>query len=298
MQEAALGAAREDDGKGSIGWLSSIPFLLVHVAAVVFVIAYGFSWKGLGLAVLFYYIRMFGITGGNHRYFAHKTYQTSRAFQLVLALLGTISVQKGVLWWAAHHRVHHKFSDKPEDIHSMKQRGFLWSHVGWILSHKYDATEWDQIPDFAKYPELRWLNRFHLIPITAFAVILFLCGGWFALGWGFFVSTSLLWHGTFTINSLSHWLGRRRYATTDESRNSLLLALLTMGEGWHNNHHYYPKAANQGFFWWEIDMTYYILRLLSLVGVVWDVKTPPLKIRDRAAITRAARTAPALHDPA
>lgn len=279
-----------------IGWLAAVPFLLVHVVAIVFVAVEGFSWSGFGLAVLLYYVRMFGITGGNHRYFSHKTYQTSRAFQFVLALLGTLSVQKGVLWWASHHRNHHKYSDKPEDIHSMKLRGFFWSHVGWILSHKYDATEWDEIRDFAKYKELVWLNRYHLIPITASAVLLYAAGGWFAMGWGFFVSTVMLWHGTFTINSLAHWLGRRRYATTDESRNSLILALLTMGEGWHNNHHYYPKAVNQGFFWWEIDVTYYILRLLSVFGIVWDLKTPPLKIRDRAPIASRRRDrAAALH---
>ena len=281
----------DDPSLTRIAWLTSIPFFFVHVAAVVGVIMLGWSWKGFALTVGLYYLRMFGITAGNHRYFAHRTYKTSRAFQFVLALIGTLSVQKGVLWWAAHHRLHHKFSDKPGDVHSRKLQGFFWSHVGWIIARKYDETEWDQIRDFRGYPELVWLNRFHLVPIVTFAVGLFLAGGTWALVWGFFVSTTLLWHGTFTINSLAHWMGRRRYATTDDSKNSLILALITLGEGWHNNHHYYPKAVNQGFFWWEVDGTYYVLRALSALGIVWDLHTPPTKIRDRAPLaSRAQKT--------
>ena len=273
----------EDD---RIDWVAAIPFWGVHVLAIVGIWRLGFSWKGLAIAVFFYYLRMFGTTAGYHRYFAHKAYKTSRAFQFFLAVLAQSSTQKGVLWWAAHHRNHHKYSDKPEDIHSMKLRGFIWSHFGWILMHKYDATEWQEIQDFAKYPELRWLNRFHVVPTIVLATTLYIFGGWTWLVWGYFVSTSVLWHGTFSINSLAHWLGRRRYATTDESRNSLFLALITMGEGWHNNHHYYPKSTSQGFYWWEIDMTYMILRALSAVGLVWDLETIPKKIRDRRMVRR------------
>lgn len=282
-----MGFVRTVEEDDRIDWVAAIPFWAVHVLAVVGVWRLGFSWKGVGIAVLFYYVRMFAVTAGYHRYFAHKTYKTSRAFQFFLALLAQSSTQKGALWWAAHHRNHHKYSDKPEDIHSMKLRGFIWSHFGWILMHKYDHTEWQEIQDFAKYPELRFLNRFHVLPSIILGTSLFLLGGWTWLVWGYLVSTSFLWHGTFTINSLAHWLGRRRYATTDESRNSLFLALITMGEGWHNNHHYFPKCASQGFYWWEIDMSYYILRALSLVGVVWDLETIPKKIRDRRMVRKA-----------
>ena len=271
------------DGSKGVDWISAVPFWGVHVIAFVAPFFVGFSWKWVALAIGLYYLRIFGVTGGYHRYFAHRTYKTSRVFQFLLAFLAQSSTQKGALWWAAHHRVHHKYSDKPEDVHSMKLRGFWWSHVGWIVSHDYDQTEWDQIKDFAKYPELVWLNKFHVVPSVLLGVGLWLAGGWSALVWGYFVSTVLCWHGTFTINSLAHWLGRRRYATTDESRNSLLLALLTMGEGWHNNHHYYPRATNQGFFWWEIDLTYYVLRALQAIGLVWDIHTPPAKVRDRVA---------------
>jgi stearoyl-CoA desaturase (delta-9 desaturase) len=222
---------------------------------------------------------MFGVTGGYHRYFAHRSYKTSRVFQFVLAFLAQSSAQKGALWWAAHHRVHHALSDQPGDIHSAKLDGFWWSHVGWILSQQHDETDYARIRDFAKYPELVWLNRHYLVPPTVLGVSLFALGSWETLVWGLFVSTVLLWHGTFTINSLTHLWGSRRFSTTDDSRNNLWLALITGGEGWHNNHHHYQRSVNQGFFWWEIDMTFYTLWLLSKLGIVWDLHLAPARVR-------------------
>ena len=261
--------------KRGLGWIVSAPFFGVHVAAVVGVAILGWSWTGFALAMALYFIRMFGVTGAYHRYFSHRTYRTSRAFQFVLAVLAQTSFQKGALWWAAHHRDHHKFSDTTRDPHSFREDGFWWSHVGWILSRDTEETDLKKIGDLARYPELRWLNTYHLVPGVLLGVSLWLAGGWPALVWGLFVSTVLVWHGTFSINSLAHWWGRRRYSTTDDSKNSLALALITMGEGWHNNHHYYPRSTRQGFFWWEIDCTYYILRALSAVGLVWDLHSPP-----------------------
>lgn len=258
-----------------IDWLASLPFFGVHVAAVAGIAWLGWSWSGLALAIGFYYLRMFGVTAGYHRYFSHRTFRTSRLFQFVLAFLAMSSVQKGVLWWASHHRLHHKLSDQPGDVHSVAREGFWWGHVGWILSRKFKSTDMDRVKDLARTPELRWLDRWHHVPTVVFAVATFAMGSWWGLVWGFLVSTTLLWHGTFTINSLSHLYGRRRYLTGDESRNSLLLAIVTMGEGWHNNHHYYQRATNQGFFWWELDLSYYVLRLLSLFGIVWDLHVPP-----------------------
>jgi stearoyl-CoA desaturase (delta-9 desaturase) len=230
----------------ALGGVKSLPFWGVHVAAVAGVALTGWSWTGLGLALALYFGRMFFLTGGYHRYFAHRSFSTGRAVQLALAVGGTLSLQKGVLWWAANHRLHHRYSDGPRDVHSPVQRGFWWSHLGWILSSDHAETQWAMIPDLARYPELRWLNRHYLIPPIALAAVLFLAGGWWALLWGFFVSTTLLWHGTFIVNSLSHLVGRRRYATKDASRNNLAIALVTMGEGWHNNHHRYAAAARQG----------------------------------------------------
>lgn len=262
-----------------------IPFVALHLIALAGLYFVGFTWWGLGLAVGFYYLRMFGITAGYHRYFAHRAYKTSRAFQFVLAFIGTTAVQKGVLWWAAHHRDHHKYSDKPEDIHSPRH-GFLWSHTLWFLSHNYDETKWDRIKDFRAYPELVWLNQhYYLVPTVSWVVLS--TGAGLAVGsaqvglavavW-LLVSTVLLWHGTFSINSFTHIWGKQRYETGDDSRNSLLFALLTMGEGWHNNHHYYQSTANNGFFWWEIDLSYYALKLLSVFGIVWDLRKPPAHV--------------------
>jgi len=263
-----------------VRWLANIPFFGVHVAAVVGPILLGWSWTGLALALGLYVVRMFGVTAGYHRYFSHRSYKTSRAFQFALALLGASAAQKGPLWWAGHHRGHHKWSDTEADIHSVKQRGFWWSHVKWILVRKHKATDWDRIKDLAKYPELRWLNRYYLVPPVALAVALFALGGAWALVWGFLVSTTLLWHGTFCVNSLAHVVGRRRYETGDESRNSFIIALFTLGEGWHNNHHHYQLSERQGFYWWEIDPAHVVLRLLSLTGLVWDLQAPPAHVRD------------------
>ncbi|MBX3229445.1 MAG: acyl-CoA desaturase [Labilithrix sp.] len=264
--------------KRDYGWLVSAPFFGVHVAAVVGVAMLGWSWKGLGLALAFYYIRMFGVTGGYHRYFSHRTYRTSRWFQFCLAFLAQMSLQKGALWWAAHHRDHHKHSDTKLDPHSFREDGFWWSHVGWILSTETEDTLEKNIPDLMRYPELRWLNKYHLVPGVMMGFASFFIAGWYGLVWAFLVSTVLLWHGTFAINSLAHWWGRRRYATTDDSKNSLALALVTMGEGWHNNHHYYQRSVRQGFFWWEIDLTFYVLKAMSWVGLVWDLQLPPQKV--------------------
>ncbi|HKY38826.1 MAG TPA: fatty acid desaturase [Polyangiaceae bacterium] len=271
-----------------LDFVRSTPFFLVHLVAMAGVFWLGWSWTGLLLALGLYAVRMFGVTGAYHRYFSHRTYKTSRAFQLVLALLAMTSVQKGVLWWAAHHRHHHRMSDQPGDTHSVLQDGFWWSHVGWILAPQNHDTDYSKVKDLAKYPELRFFNDYYYLPAVALAVGLFLAGGWWALYWGFFVSTMLLWHGTFTINSLTHVFGSTRYVTTDNSRNNLWLALITLGEGWHNNHHYYQRSTNQGFFWWEIDVTFYVLKALSWVGLVWDLHTPPPHVRDANRVSAAA----------
>ena len=279
--------------------VTSLPFFAIHVAAIVGACLVGWHWWYPVAAIVAYFARMTFVTIGYHRYFSHRSFKTSRAFQFVLAFLAQSSAQKGALWWAAHHRDHHKYSDQPLDIHSPRQKGLWMAHVGWILCHKYDETKYDRIKDFAQYPELRWLNKYHLVPAVALAVAMALIGGAPLLVWGFFVSTVLLWHGTFTINSLSHVFGSTRYPSNDDSKNNWLLALITGGEGWHNNHHYYQSTANQGFFWWEVDTSYYALRAMSAVGLVWDLRTPPKHIRDgvRAPVTAAPAASPSLMAP-
>jgi len=240
----------------------------------------GVSTTAVVLCVVLYFGRMFFITAGYHRYFSHRSYRLNRFWQFVVAFGGGTAAQKGALWWASHHRDHHRYSDSPRDIHSPTQKGFFWSHVGWILCDKYAATDYDRIKDFSKYPELVFLNKQDWIAPWVLGIASYFIAGWSGLLIGFFLSTVLLWHATFTVNSLAHVMGRRRYATEDTSRNSVLIATLTMGEGWHNNHHYYQASARQGFFWWEWDPTYYVLKVLSWLHVVRGLRTPPARVRD------------------
>jgi len=260
---------------------SVIPFVLLHLGCIaVFFVPFRWSWLELMLAT--YALRMFGITAGYHRYFSHRSYKLGRGCQFLMAFLAETSGQKGVLWWAAHHRVHHRHADQDPDIHSPLKHGFWWAHVGWILSNEYDKHDPALIQDFGKYPELRWLNKHYLVPPMALGMLL-LCGGWSAFVWGFVVSTVLLFHGTFTINSIAHIWGTRRFNTPDDSRNNLLLAIITLGEGWHNNHHKFMYACQQGIRWWEVDVTYYALRMLSWLGIASDLRGIRLPLSDSEA---------------
>ncbi len=270
-------ARRVADDHDEFMYPSAIPFVIVHFACVA-AIWTGVTWTALALCVGLYWLRIFAIGAGYHRYFSHRAFATSRAFQFVLALLSQSTAQKSVLWWAAKHRHHHLHSDTAADVHSPRQRGFFYSHVGWIFDRRHDGTDLVKIEDFARYPELRWLHRYELVPALVLALICLVIGGWSGLVVGFFWSTVLLYHATFCINSLAHVRGRRRYVTGDDSRNNWLLAFFTMGEGWHNNHHAYQSSVRQGFRWWEYDGTYYLLKALSWVRLVWNLKLPPREV--------------------
>jgi len=239
----------------------------------------GVSATDLVLLAVTYSVRVFGITGGYHRYLAHRSFSTSRGFQFVLALLGASATQKGPLWWAGLHRRHHAYADRPGDVHSPND-GFWYAHQGWIFDPRWSHTPTRAVPDLARYPELVWLNRWHIVPPLALAGLCLAVGGLSGLVWGFCISTTLLWHATYTVNSLAHRWGSRRYDTPDTSRNNLWIALLTFGEGWHNNHHHYMASARQGFFWWEVDVTWYLLRALAAVGLIWDLRVPPARVRE------------------
>ncbi|HVN99882.1 MAG TPA: acyl-CoA desaturase [Steroidobacteraceae bacterium] len=278
-----------------VDWARSVPFLLMHLACFAAFFT-GVSPVAIAVAIGAYLVRMFAITGFYHRYFSHRTFKTSRAGQFIFGLLGASAVQRGPVWWAAHHRHHHANSDQESDVHSPKQHGFWRSHTGWFLTIKGFAPDFRLVRDLMKFPELRWLDRFDLVVPVLLGVGMFLLGvilhkvapqlgtnGWQMLVWGFVISTVVCWHATYTINSLSHVFGRQRYKTGDTSRNNWLLAILTLGEGWHNNHHYYPNAARQGFYWWEYDITFYVLKLLSWCGIIWDLKPVPIAARDNPA---------------
>ena len=284
-------ATGEESGDDRIDWLRVLPFIGMHVACAG-VLLVGFSWFAFAVACALYALRMFALTAFYHRYFSHKAFKTSRPVQFVFALLGACCVQRGPLWWAAHHRDHHRLADTEHDIHSPVRHGLLWSHMGWFLTAKGFRTRWEAIPDLRECRELRWLDRFDTLMPVLLAVGLFCLGRWAGhaypasgtsgaqmLVWGFFVSTVALFHATVTINSLAHRFGSRRFDTRDNSRNNWLLALLPFGEGWHNNHHHFPGSARQGFRWWELDLTYCLLRVLAACGLVWDLKPVPSQLR-------------------
>ena len=275
MMEKALPANTLARRLHTYNWGAVVPFFLLHLACFsVFLVP--FHWKWAGLAVLSYAVRMFGVTAGYHRYFSHRTYKLNRVNQFLMAFLAQTSSQKGVLWWAAHHRDHHMNSDRENDIHSPVQRGFWWSHVGWVIANDFDSYDSSRIQDFGKFPELRWLDKHHWVPTTLLGSAFLALGGPGAFVWGYIVATVVLFHGTFSINSLAHIWGSRRFDIPDDSRNNFVLAILTMGEGWHNNHHRFKYSCRQGLRWWEVDFTFYILTMLSWVGVTRELRRPQL----------------------
>lgn len=278
------------DTRAGINWVRCLPFLLVHLGCAG-VLWTGWSPVAVGACVVLFWLRMFAVTAFYHRYFSHRSFSTNRAWQFLFAVLGNSAVQRGPLWWASHHRKHHRESDGEGDIHSPVRRGFLHSHLGWFMTEEGFRTDYSVIGDLARYPELRFLNRFDVLVPVLFACLVYAAGavtaglwpesgtsGWQMLVWGFFISTVLLFHATFSINSLGHIWGSRRFRTRDQSRNNPVLALLTLGEGWHNNHHRFALSARQGFYWWEIDITYLLLRVMQALGIVRELKPVPARI--------------------
>ena len=288
----AMGEVSKIKNIDHIDWVRCAPFIVMHLGCLgVFLV--GWSWTAVATACGLYFVRMFAITGVYHRYFSHRTYKTSRLTQFIFALLGASATQRGPLWWAANNREHNRNSDTADDPHSPVQYGFFRSHAGWFMCRRYYATQYARIQDFARFPELVWLNRFDKAVPLSLAVLLYIIGfslhravpslgvtGLQLFVWGFVVSTTVLFHATATINSLAHIFGNKRYDTGDESRNNFWLALITLGEGWHNNHHQHMGCVRQGFYWWEIDITYYILKALSVFGIIWDLKPVPVKAYD------------------
>lgn len=251
---------------------AGLHLLLVHLILVLALFSAEFSWYWVGLAVASYYLRMFGITAGFHRYFSHKAFKTNRIFQFILGFIGTASIQRGPIWWAAIHRHHHRHSDTELDIHSPVTKGFYESHMGWVFNRSHKNVDLPTVDDLTKFPELRWLDKYYLVPPAIYGLALYAIWGWQGVLWGGLVSTVALWHGTFFVNSLTHVFGSRRFNTKDDSRNNWFVALLTLGEGWHNNHHFYPRSVRQGFTWWEIDISYYILMVFHKIGLITDAK--------------------------
>jgi stearoyl-CoA desaturase (delta-9 desaturase) len=276
MPEAPPSPAQPKD---RLDWRASGPFIAFHLALpLVFVI--GVQWEWVLVAIIAYAVRMLATSAGFHRYFSHRAFKLNRLLQFLLALVAQSSWPRGVLWWATHDRLHHKLAETEGDVHSPVRGGFWWSHAGWLLSKRHEATDYDSIKEFSRFPELLWLNELPHLPMLAGLIVAYWLGGLPAIVFACVVPTVLTWHATLSLGSLSHLFGRRRYLTPDASRNSFLLSLLTFGEGWHNNHHHSQGSARLGFFWWELDLTWYLLELLSWVGVVRDVRQPRPEVRN------------------
>lgn len=274
----------------TIDWFRVIPFILIHFGALAALWTH-FEWYLVWVALFLFVIRMFAITGFYHRYFAHKTFKTSRLMQFIFAFIGSTAAQRGPIWWASHHRRHHLNSDRHNDHHSPHTHHFLWSHMGWFLAKKNFLTDRKVVRDLIKFKELVLIDRFDWFPPVVLLLSLFLIGEHLSLTsgisglnmviWGFCVSTILVYHCTFAVNSIAHLWGTQRYNTKEESKNNFFVALFTFGEGWHNNHHHYPGSIRQGFYWWEVDLTYYALRFLSFFGIVYNLRTVSKAIRQK-----------------
>jgi stearoyl-CoA desaturase (delta-9 desaturase) len=263
-------------------------------ASALLVFAVPFRWAYLGLWAASHFLRAVGLTLCFHRYLAHRAFKMNRGARFVWALVGTAAMQKGPLWWAGHHVNHHKYADRDGDPHSPMVSGVYHAHVGWFLDDtKYDSVESNNpvMRDFSKVPELALLDRFFYAPPILLALGLVLAGGLPWLAWGFCLPTMTLSHATFCINSVNHMFGSRRFETVDESRNNVLTAFFAVGEGWHNNHHRYQRAARNGFYWWEFDPTWYIIRGMAALRIAWDLQSVPKRIYEEARSVKAQRAA-------
>ena len=273
---------------------SIVIFWLVQVSALL-VFAVPFAWGYVALWAVSHFARAVGLTLAFHRYYAHRAFQMNRAARFIWTFAGVAAMQKGPLWWAGHHVYHHKFADRDGDPHSPKVSGFYYAHIGWFLNdQKYKKIDPSNpvVRDFSKYPDVRLLDEYYFLPPLLLGLAMYAIGGFPWVVWGFCLPTMTLAHATFAINTVNHLYGSRRFETRDESRNNAITALFAAGEGWHNNHHRYQRAARNGFYWWEIDITYYVILAMQAVGLAWDVQRVPDRIYREAREGRAVLPAP------
>ena len=269
---------RENGQPLVLNWTSITFFAAVH--AIALLAPWFFSWSALGVAIFLHWLfGSIGICLGYHRLLTHRSLQVPKGLEYMIALLGSLALQGGPLFWVAGHRRHHTYTeDIDKDPYSAK-RGFWWSHMGWLLYKRPEFFEYESnrkfAPDLAKDAFYRWLDRYYLLLQIPLGVGLYLLGGWSFVIYGLFVRAVLLWHSTWLINSASHITGYRSHDCDDNSRNLWWAAILTYGEGWHNNHHAYPNVAKAGWKWWEIDLTWWAILILKQMGLARKIILPP-----------------------
>lgn len=260
--------------RGGFNWPVLIFMIIFHTIAATAI--FNFTWGGLGVAVFLWWVAgSLGIGMGYHRLLTHRGFKTPKWVEYLLTICGTLAIEGGPIAWVATHRIHHRYSDQEGDPHSPKH-GFWWAHMGWILEghslhREVDATSRYAV-DLAKDPFHVWLTRWHFVPQLVVAAILYAAGGWNFVLWGIFVRVVFSWHVTWFVNSAAHVWGGRRFVTRDDSRNNWWVALLAHGEGWHNNHHAHPAAARHGIVWYEIDVNWYGIWVLSKLGLAKDIR--------------------------
>jgi sn-2 palmitoyl-lipid 9-desaturase len=278
MNFNAVGATSQREQSFVFNWTTTIFFAVVHALALLS--PWFFSWSALGVAIFLHWLfGSIGICLGYHRLLTHRSLQVPKGLEYAIALIGSLALQGGPIFWVAGHRRHHTYTeDIDKDPYSAK-RGFWWSHMGWLLYKRPEFFEYESnrkfAPDLAKDGFYRWLDRYYLLLQVPLGVALYLLGGWSFVIYGLFLRAVLLWHSTWLINSASHITGYRSHESDDNSRNLWWAAILTYGEGWHNNHHAYPNVAKAGWKWWEIDMTWWVIMSLKQIGLARRIVLPP-----------------------
>lgn len=264
--------------KGPLNWLHITFFVGLHFGILLAPFPGFFSWKALGVALLLYWVTGgLGITLGFHRLITHRSFQTPKWLEYVLAFCGTLACQGGPIAWVGMHRIHHLHSDQELDPHD-SNKGFFWSHIGWMFYH---SPRFDDVPRFTKDikddPFYIFLEKNMLLIQIALGGVLLAIGGWSFVVWGIFVRLIFVWHCTWFVNSATHKFGYKTYDAGDHSTNCWWVALLTYGEGWHNNHHAFQYSARHGLQWWEIDLTWMTIQVLQFLGLATNVKLAPVE---------------------
>src|SRR5438045_3132295 len=267
-------------------WVTTSFMVAFHIGAVAALFV--FSWKALLLAMVLWWVAAsLGIGMGYHRLLTHRGYKTPKWVEYFLTICATLTLEGGPIFWVATHRIHHQYADKEGDPHSPID-GTWWAHMGWILTgksmHHDTRTLAHYVPDLANDKFHVWITKYHYVPMIMLAIALLATGGLPLLMWGIFVRTVLGLHATWLVNSATHMWGSRRFSTPHISTNNWFVALLTFGEGWHNNHHAHPTSARHGLKWHEVDVNWYGIWTLKILGLANQIKAVnlPKLLRDQA----------------
>lgn len=258
----------------NFNWNTAVFMMVFHLCAVAAL--FMFSWSALLITLLLLWISgSLGIGMGFHRLLTHRSYKSPKAVEYFLTLCGTLALEGGAINWVVTHRIHHANTDVPGDPHTPRD-GRWWSHMGWILrgtaQQHEEAVMLRYAPDLMKDPVHLWLNRLYFIPLVVCGLLLFAFGGWSELMWGVFLRVTFGLHATWLVNSATHMWGTRRFVTSDDSTNNWWVALLTFGEGWHNNHHAHPRAAKHGLAWYELDLNWWGIKALKILGLAKGIR--------------------------